>query len=104
MKLTYLLVLAVYLVPVMAIAQVNSSNSKPVRVKITNGILEGTVDDLSIKSFKGIPFAKSPVGDLRWKEPQPAENWQGVRKADQFGNSPMQKKVFSDMIFRSPGI
>ncbi|MDB5112614.1 MAG: carboxylesterase, partial [Mucilaginibacter sp.] len=96
--------LAVHLVPVMAIAQVNSSSSKPVQVKITNGILEGTVNDLSIKSFKGIPFAKPPVGELRWKEPQPAENWQGVRKADQFGNSPMQKKVFSDMIFRSPGI
>ncbi|MDB5110382.1 MAG: hypothetical protein JWR67_1496, partial [Mucilaginibacter sp.] len=49
MKLAYLLVLAVHLVPVMAIAQVNSSSSKPVQVKITNGILEGTVNDLSIK-------------------------------------------------------
>ncbi len=36
--------------------------------------------------FKGIPYAKPPVGELRWKAPQEPESWEGVRKADHFGN------------------
>jgi para-nitrobenzyl esterase len=72
------------------------------KVRISNGLLEGTTDSSGIKSFKGIPFAQPPVGDLRWKEPQPAANWTGTRKADQFGNNGMQKPVFGDMSFRAP--
>ena len=73
------------------------------QVRITNGLLEG-VDDSGIKIFKGIPFAQPPVGDLRWKEPQPVKNWKGVRKADKFGPRAMQRPIFSDMQFRSNGI
>lgn len=72
-------------------------------VKTANGVLEG-VNSSGISIFKGIPFAKPPVGDLRWREPQPAANWQGVRKADKFGPRAMQLPVFSDMIFRSDGV
>ncbi|GAB3529593.1 hypothetical protein GCM10027443_09200 [Pontibacter brevis] len=43
-----------------------------------------------VVSFRGIPFAAPPVGDLRWKAPQPVKPWAGVRKADAFGPSPMQ--------------
>jgi para-nitrobenzyl esterase len=43
-----------------------------------------------ITVFKGIPFAKAPVGDLRWKAPQPAENWEGVRVCNTFGPISMQ--------------
>ena len=39
-----------------------------------------------VRAFKGIPFAAPPVGPLRWKEPQPAAKWEGVRKAEQFGS------------------
>ena len=39
-----------------------------------------------VRAFKGIPFAAPPVGPLRWKEPQPAAKWDGVRKAEQFGS------------------
>src|SRR5882724_7501075 len=53
--------------------------------------------------FKGIPFAAPPVGDLRWKAPQPAPSWAGVRKALDFGPSCMQGRVFDDMIFRDTG-
>lgn len=75
------------------------------RVKIANGELEGTADQASgIRMFKGIPFAQPPVGDLRWKEPQPVQNWTGVRKADHFGANAMQKNVFGDMMFRSSGM
>jgi para-nitrobenzyl esterase len=72
------------------------------QVKINNGTLQGTFDpSAGIKSFKGIPYALPPVGDLRWKEPQPAANWTGIRKADHFSHMPMQKRIFSDMIFRA---
>ncbi|HTD39785.1 MAG TPA: carboxylesterase family protein, partial [Mucilaginibacter sp.] len=75
------------------------------QVKIENGTLEGTTNAATgIRSFKGIPFAAPPVGDLRWKEPQPVQNWEGVRKADHFGNNAMQKNVFGDMMFRSSGM
>src|ERR1019366_7660644 len=42
------------------------------------------VDDAGVRAFKGIPFAAPPVGDLRWRAPQPAARWDGVRKAEQF--------------------
>jgi para-nitrobenzyl esterase len=74
------------------------------QVKIANGTLEGTIDSTGIHSFKGIPYAQPPVGNLRWKEPQPAKNWDGVRKADHFGANAMQKNVFGDMNFRSSGM
>jgi para-nitrobenzyl esterase len=74
------------------------------KVKSANGELEGTANAAtSVSSFKGIPFAQPPVGNLRWKEPQPVKNWNGVRKADHFGPKAMQKNVFSDMVFRSDG-
>jgi para-nitrobenzyl esterase len=74
------------------------------QVKIANGTLEGTTNTATgIRSFKGIPFAQPPVGDLRWKEPQPVKNWTGVRKADHFGPKAMQKNIYSDMVFRGDG-
>jgi para-nitrobenzyl esterase len=72
---------------------------------IANGKLEGVVVAATgIRTFKGIPFARPPVGDLRWKEPQPVKNWDGIRKADHFGPRAMQKPVFGDMGFRSDGM
>lgn len=85
------------------ILSVVAAQSGP-QVRIANGLIEGVSERSGIRSFKGIPFAQPPVGDLRWKEPQPAANWQGVRKADKFGNNPMQKPVFGDMNFRSAGM
>ena len=73
------------------------------RVKTANGMLEGTSSS-GISIFRGVPFASPPVGDLRWREPQPVANWQDVRKAVQFGPRAMQLPVFSDMIFRSDGV
>jgi para-nitrobenzyl esterase len=78
-----------------------SSNEPPV-VKTLNGTLEG-VNVSGIAEFKGVPFAAPPVGDLRWREPQPAKNWSGIRKADKFGPRAMQLNVFGDMNFRSNG-
>jgi para-nitrobenzyl esterase len=51
----------------------------------------------------GIPYAAPPVGTLRWKPPEPAVTWSGVRAADHFGNKCMQRPLFSDMVFRADG-
>ncbi len=68
------------------------------QVTTAEGILEGK--DLSgITVFKGIPFAAPPVGNLRWKAPQPVQKWQGVREAKEFGPNPMQEPIFGDMNF-----
>ena len=65
----------------------------------------GTFDETTgVHSFKGIPFAAPPVGDLRWKAPQPAPSWTGTREAVQFGPRAMQLNVFGDMNFRSNGM
>jgi para-nitrobenzyl esterase len=58
-------------------------------IKIKNGSLEGKEID-QIVVFKGIPYAKPPVGDLRWKAPLPPDDWEGVRKATEFGNASVQ--------------
>ncbi len=74
-------------------------------VTVSGGILEGTIDPGSgVRSFKGIPFAAPLVGDLRWRPPQPAAPWAGVRPAHQFGPRAMQLPVFGDMSFRSNGM
>ena len=81
-------------------AQLN--NAAP-QVKTENGILEG-MNESGIRTFKGVPFAAPPVGNLRWREPQPVQNWTGVRKADKFGPRAMQLPIFGDMSFRSDGV
>lgn len=76
----------------------------PPRVTTANGIVEGVVEPSGIRVFRGIPFAAPPVGDLRWKPPQPAKNWDGVRRAETFGAQCMQRRVFGDMNFRASGM
>lgn len=83
-----------------AFAQLDASTPT---VKTANGMLEG-VDESGIKTFKGVPFAAPPVGNFRWREPQPVQNWTGVRKATKFGPRAMQLPVFGDMSFRSDGM
>lgn len=62
---------------------------QPGQLKVEGGIIQGTLaDDLSI--YKGIPFAAPPVGDLRWKAPQPLEAWEGVKQTTEYAPAPMQ--------------
>lgn len=74
-----------------------------VRASTENGIIEG-FEKAGIKIFRGIPYAQPPVGELRWREPQPVKNWSGVKKTIDFGPRAMQLPVFSDMRFRSNGM
>ena len=73
-------------------------------VTTESGKIEGAADTAGspIGIFRAIPFAAPPVGDLRWREPQPVAHWSGVRDATQFGPRCMQQPLFSDMMFRSP--
>ncbi len=88
-----------------ATAMAQKNNSFPVQTKIENGTIEGNYDvTSSLSMYFGIPFAKPPVGDLRWKAPQPVDNWNGVKETKQFGPRAIQAAVFGDMNFRSNGI
>ncbi|MFZ4559283.1 MAG: carboxylesterase/lipase family protein [Saprospiraceae bacterium] len=74
------------------------------RTKTAHGTVEGLREASGILAFKGIPFAAPPVGNLRWKAPQPVTPWKGVRQATQFGPRAMQAPIFGDMMFRSNGM
>ena len=56
-----------------------------------------------MKAFLGLPYAAPPVGDLRWKAPETAASWKGVRDATKFGAHCAQGVVFADMIFQDAG-
>jgi para-nitrobenzyl esterase len=76
----------------------------PVQATISNGIIEGEFDvKTNIQSFKGIPFAQPPVGNLRWKAPQPLADWTGIKQTKKFGPRAIQSNIFGDMGFRSDG-
>ena len=72
-------------------------------VKTDGGLLEGMTIPSGVRVFKDIPYAAPPVGDLRWKPPQPVARWAGVRAADRFGPQCMQARDFADMVFRNDG-
>ncbi len=72
-------------------------------VSVTGGRVEGVLAD-GVVSFKGIPFAASPVGALRWRAPQPVRPWQGIKRADQYGPSCMQDPNFAKLFGAPPAI
>ncbi|SPE26082.1 Para-nitrobenzyl esterase [Candidatus Sulfopaludibacter sp. SbA6] len=77
---------------------------RTVQARTASGLVEGVVSaDNKVRTFKGIPFAAPPVGPLRWRAPQPAPSWSGVRKAVDYGPRCMQGRIYSDMIFHDGG-
>jgi len=64
----------------------------PAPVRTGAGLVQGTVED-GITIYKGIPFAAPPVGDLRWRAPQPAAPWTGVKNADKFAPACIQNQI-----------
>ncbi len=84
-----------------AAVSIRGAGSAPT-VKIDTGKLEGKSDG-TISAFLGVPFAKPPVADLRWKPPVKPAKWKGTRKATEFGARCMQGRIYDDMIFRDPG-
>ena len=69
-------------------ARAQPSDAPPV-VSVAEGTLAGTSAG-GIEVFKGIPYAAAPVGQLRWRPPQPAQGWIGVRAAAAFGAACLQ--------------
>uniref|UniRef100_Q023E5 Carboxylic ester hydrolase n=1 Tax=Solibacter usitatus (strain Ellin6076) TaxID=234267 RepID=Q023E5_SOLUE len=65
------------------------AQTPPAAVRVDTGELQGAVDD-GVVSYKGVPFAAPPVGELRWRPPQPAAPWKGVRQATEFSPACMQ--------------
>ena len=71
-------------------------------IETLQGHLQGTVSefDENIRVFRGIPYARSPVADLRWQPPQAAKSWTGVRSASEFSASCSQPRHTSTFVWR----
>lgn len=81
------------------------TNSFAVQARVANGLIEGNYNTQDgIQTYFGVPFAKPPIGELRWKAPQPLDNWEGIKETKTFGPRPIQAMVFGDMKSRSAGL
>lgn len=77
---------ALVLLSALALLGCAKSVENPV-LTIEGGQVQGVpADKAGVYVYRGIPYAAAPLGDLRWKEPQPVEPWQGVLVADKFGH------------------
>ncbi|MET0896842.1 MAG: carboxylesterase family protein [Mycobacterium sp.] len=86
--------LGVVLAVALSLMTAPAAAAEPV-IAVETGQLRGVVSD-GIESWKGIPFAAPPTGALRWRPPQPAAPWPGVREAAGYGNDCMQLPFPSD--------
>jgi len=97
--------LLIFLLPLSFCFSQQTNNRFPVTTSISNGVIEGFYDtNTGLSHYLGIPYAKPPVDDLRWKAPVPMDNWEEVKETKQFGPRPVQPPVFDDMRFRSDGM
>jgi para-nitrobenzyl esterase len=93
----------------LAIAGLAAGLSTPVyadslTVKTAEGKVHGkTINDGKVKAFLGLPYAAAPVGELRWKAPQPPAKWNGARDATKFGAHCAQNPVFADLVSLDSG-
>jgi para-nitrobenzyl esterase len=95
------------LLAVFLFAAAIASAQKPPRVRpvqIENGKLQGVLTaDLKVIAYKGVPYAAPPVGDLRWRPPQPVAKWKHILFARDFGPHCIQSGGYPDMVFHDPG-
>lgn len=91
MRLPVLALLSLSL-PLAAIAK--TPETGPI-ITIADGALRGSSSE-GVTAFMGIPFAAPPVGDLRWRAPQPVPRWQGMRDATAYAHDCMQLPFPSD--------
>ena len=87
-----------------SIATYAHAAGSPTTVKTDKGKVEGALTtDGKVVTFKGIPYAAPPVGNLRWQPPQAAAKWGGTRAAKDFGSHCIQSSGYPDMTFHDPG-
>src|SRR6185503_8407534 len=70
-------------------------------IRVDGGLISGTTAD-GVTSYKGIPFAAPPVGELRWNAPQPVVAWEGVRPCNDFGPECPQAPYPQASLYYSP--
>ena len=90
MRSTFAQVLPATTWVVVLLLGVTSAPAQSPRVTIDSGEIEGVSSD-GLRVLKGIPYAAPPVGELRWRAPQPASKWSGVRKVHDYGHDAPQK-------------
>ena len=82
----------------------STASADSLTVKTAQGKAHGkTLNDGKVRAFLGLPYAAPPVGDLRWKAPQPPAKWKGDRDGTTYAPHCMQGRVFDDMIFQDAG-
>lgn len=69
------------------------ANSADLLVETRSGMVRGIVED-GVRTWRGIPYAAPPIGELRFRAPRRPATWQGIRDAREFGPLPMQKRGF----------
>lgn len=81
-----------------------AASADPLTVKTEQGKVHGkTIGEGKVRAWLGLPYAAPPVGDLRWKAPQPAAKWSGDRDGTKYGAHCAQNHVFDDMVFQDDG-
>lgn len=100
-KTTFIFATLLMIAQVFEPARVLSQTTAP-QVTVKQGTIEGN-NDSGLFVYKGIPYARPPVDELRWRPPQDPESWQGVKETKSFSAGCMQLPVFSDMKFRADG-
>jgi para-nitrobenzyl esterase len=79
-------------------SSVSDACAQLVKVKTGNGDISGYAAG-KVAVFKGVPYAAPPVGDLRWRAPQPGRNWDGVFECKTWPASAMQAKPLPFMMW-----
>ena len=79
----------IFLVATVGIFAISCTTHQPSLVRVEGGLVQGISED-SLTVFKGIPFAAPPVGQLRWRAPQPVEKWEGTKQVTKFAPAPIQ--------------
>ncbi len=96
---------AIFALVTMGIFAVSSlARADSLTVRTEQGKAHGKlIDNGKVRAFLSLPYATPPVGDLRWKAPEPPPKWRGVREATQYGPRCMQGNEFDDMVFQDSG-
>ena len=91
-------------VTLLALEPYLAAQAGPLYLKTEQGKVHGKViNDGKVRAFLGMPYAAPPVGDLRWKAPQPPAKWKGVRDATNFAARCEQWPIWADYIFLDAG-